>query len=59
MSLDVLVFVEDKAAAGREVVHLMRPGGRFGFSAWEQPGYTGRVGSTPVGHALVSGKAVE
>jgi SAM-dependent methyltransferase len=45
MSLDVLVFVPDKAAAVREVARLLRPGGRFGFTTWEQSGYSARLGA--------------
>jgi len=36
MSLDVLPFVPGKAAAVREVARILRPGGRFAFTAWEQ-----------------------
>jgi SAM-dependent methyltransferase len=36
MSLDVLPFVPDKAAAVREVARILRPGGRFAFTTWEQ-----------------------
>ena len=35
-SLDVLPFVPDKAAAVREVARILRPGGRFAFTTWEQ-----------------------
>lgn len=45
MSLDVLLFVQDKAAAAREVARILRPGGRFGFTTWEQPGYSERLGA--------------
>jgi len=45
MSLDVLLFVADKAAAVREVARILRPGGRFGFTTWEQPGYSERLGA--------------
>jgi ubiquinone/menaquinone biosynthesis C-methylase UbiE len=45
MSLDVLLFVPDKAAAAREVARILRPGGRFGFTTWEQPGYSERLGA--------------
>jgi SAM-dependent methyltransferase len=38
MSLDVLVFVPDKAAAIREVARILRPGGRFAFTTWERLG---------------------
>ena len=36
MSLDVLPFVPAKAAAVREVARILRPGGRFAFTTWEQ-----------------------
>ena len=38
MSLDVLLFVPDKAAAVREVARILRPGGRFAFTTWERLG---------------------
>ncbi len=39
MSLDVLPFVPGKAAAVREVARILRPGGRFAFTTWEQLTY--------------------
>jgi SAM-dependent methyltransferase len=36
MSLDVLPFVPGKAMAVREVARILRPGGRFAFTTWEQ-----------------------
>jgi cyclopropane fatty-acyl-phospholipid synthase-like methyltransferase len=36
MSLDVVMFVPAKAAAFREVARILRPGGRFAFTTWEQ-----------------------
>jgi ubiquinone/menaquinone biosynthesis C-methylase UbiE len=36
MSLDVLPFIPGKAAAVREVARILRPGGRFAFTTWEQ-----------------------
>jgi SAM-dependent methyltransferase len=47
MSLDVLPFVPDKAAAVREVARILRPGGRFAFTTWEQ-----REDSAPRTHPL-------
>ena len=32
----MLPFVPDKAAAVREVARILRPGGRFAFTTWEQ-----------------------
>ena len=43
LSLDVLCFVADKPAAIREVARILRPGARFGFTTWEQEGYSGRL----------------
>ena len=43
MSLDVLPFVSDKAAALRETARILRAGGRFGFTSWEQSGYSERL----------------
>ena len=37
MSLDVLLFVPDQAAAVREAARVLRSGSRFGFTSWEQP----------------------
>ena len=36
ISLDVLLFVPDKAAAVREITRILRPGGRLAFTTWEQ-----------------------
>jgi cyclopropane fatty-acyl-phospholipid synthase-like methyltransferase len=36
MTMDVLPFVPAKAAAAREVARILRPGGRFAFTTWEQ-----------------------
>lgn len=38
MSMDVLVFVPDKAAAIGEAARILHPGGRFAFTTWEQLG---------------------
>jgi ubiquinone/menaquinone biosynthesis C-methylase UbiE len=43
ISLDVLCFVPDKPAAFRETARLLRPGARFGFTTWEQEGYSERL----------------
>lgn len=40
MSLDVLPFLPDQAAAVREVARMLRPGGRFAFTTWEELGDT-------------------
>jgi ubiquinone/menaquinone biosynthesis C-methylase UbiE len=45
MSLDVLLFVPDKAAAVREFGRILRTDGILGFTTWEQPGYSARIGS--------------
>jgi len=36
ISLDVLMFVPDKAAAAREVARILRPGGWLAFTTWER-----------------------
>lgn len=38
MSLDVLPFLPDQAAAVREVARMLRPGARFAFTTWEELG---------------------
>lgn len=43
LSLDVLCFVPDKPAALREAARILRPGARFGFTTWEQEGYSDRL----------------
>jgi cyclopropane fatty-acyl-phospholipid synthase-like methyltransferase len=43
VSLDVLVFVPDKPAALKEVARILRPGARFGFTVWEQTGFSARL----------------
>ena len=45
MSLDVLVFVPDKAAAVREFARILRTDGTLGFTTWEQSGYSVRLGA--------------
>ena len=36
MSLDVLLFVPDKAAAACEIARILRPEGRLAFTTWER-----------------------
>jgi len=43
MSLDVLLFVPDKTKAVKEVARILRPGGCFGFTTWEQEGFSERL----------------
>jgi ubiquinone/menaquinone biosynthesis C-methylase UbiE len=38
MSVDALIFSEDKPAAFRELHRILRPGGRFVFSSWDYSG---------------------
>ncbi len=45
LSLDVLIFVSDKAAAAQEFARILRPGGTLGITTWEQPGYSARLGA--------------
>ena len=45
LSLDVVLFVPDKAAALRECARILRTGGMLGFSTWEQSGYSARLGA--------------
>jgi SAM-dependent methyltransferase len=45
LSLDVLVFVPDKAAAAQEFARILRTGGTLGFTTWEQSGYSARLGA--------------
>jgi SAM-dependent methyltransferase len=43
ISLDVLTFVRDKAAAINEVARILRSGGHFAFTTWEPEGYSARL----------------
>jgi ubiquinone/menaquinone biosynthesis C-methylase UbiE len=43
MSLDVLIFVPDKAAAARECARILKADGVLGLTTWEQPGYSERL----------------
>jgi SAM-dependent methyltransferase len=43
ISLDVLCFVPDKAAAINEVRRILCPGARFAFTTWDQEGYSTRL----------------
>jgi SAM-dependent methyltransferase len=45
MSLDVLLFAPDKAAALREVARILPKDGSFAFTTWEQPGHSERLGA--------------
>jgi len=48
LSLDVLLFVPDKAAAVREFARILRAGGILAFTTWEQQGYSERIGADQV-----------
>jgi SAM-dependent methyltransferase len=48
LSLDVLLFVPDKAAAAHEIARSLRTGGTLGFTTWEQSGYSARIGAEQV-----------
>lgn len=52
ISLDVLLFVQDKAAAAREIARILRPGGRLAFTTWERLGHP--AGDDPQHRALAS-----
>jgi len=52
ISLDVLMFVPDQAAAAREIARILRPGGRLAFTTWERLAH--RVGDDPQRRALAS-----
>ena len=52
ISLDVLMFVPDKAAAAREIARILRPGGRLAFTTWERLAHP--AGDDPQRRALAS-----
>ena len=52
ISLDVLLFVPDKAAAAREIARILRPGGRLAFTTWERLAHP--AGDDPQRRALAS-----
>ncbi|MCZ6862779.1 MAG: class I SAM-dependent methyltransferase [Alphaproteobacteria bacterium] len=43
VSLDVLYAVPDKTAAIEEIARILPPGARFGFTTWEEEGYSERL----------------
>ena len=45
LSLDVLLFVPNKAAAVYEFARILKTGGVLGFTTWEQSGYSERLGA--------------
>jgi SAM-dependent methyltransferase len=45
LSLDVLIFVPNKAAAVREFARILKTCGVLGFTSWEQSGYSERLGA--------------
>jgi ubiquinone/menaquinone biosynthesis C-methylase UbiE len=45
LSLDVLIFVPNKAAAVHEFARILKTGGVLGFTSWEQSGYSERLGA--------------
>jgi len=63
LSLDVLLFVPDKDAAARECARILRTGGKFGFTTWEQSGYSARIGAEQLADyrpiLLAAGFAIE
>ena len=44
LSLDVLVFAGQSCGA-QEFARILRPGGTLGFTTWEQPGHSARLGA--------------
>lgn len=48
MSLDVLLFVRDQAAALQEIARILRADGLLAFTSWEQSGYSSRLGALQV-----------
>lgn len=44
LSLDVLIFVPNKAAAMYEFGRILKTGGILGFTSWEQSGHSERLG---------------
>jgi len=44
LSLDVLIFVPNKAAAAHEFARILKTGGILGLTSWEQSGYSERLG---------------
>ena len=52
ITLDVLLFVPDKAAAAREIARILRPGSRLAFTTWERLAHP--AGDDPQRRALAS-----
>jgi ubiquinone/menaquinone biosynthesis C-methylase UbiE len=47
--LDVMIYFPDKASALEEIVRVLKPGGMFAFTTWEQTGFNSRLGAKQVG----------
>lgn len=46
--LDVMLYFPEKKAALAEICRVLRPGGIFAFTTWEQTGYNPRLGASQV-----------
>lgn len=58
---DVLLYMPNQVAVVKEIHRILKPGGLFAFTTWEQNGYSKRLGTQQIGdyRSLLEGAGFE